>query len=68
MKLSRNALAGAGLGGVVAIAATIISLFRLENTGVGVGEAIAVGLLIGMPIAVAGGFLVGWLWDAVARR
>ncbi len=68
MRFSRGSLAGAGLGAVVAVGATIISLFRLEGTGMGAGEAILVGLLIGMPIAVTGGFFAGWLWDVVFGR
>ena len=68
MRLSRGALSGAGLGAAVALGATIISLFRLEGTGMSAGEAVLVGLLIGMPIAVTGGFFAGWLWDVVFGR
>ena len=60
-------LAGAGLGAIVGVAATIISLFRIDTSQTSVGEALLVGLLIGLPIAVVGGVLAGWVWDLMTR-
>ena len=65
-------LAGAGLGAIVGVAATVISLFRIDPAQTGIGEltsgrALAVGLLIGLPVAVVGGVLAGWIWDLITR-
>ena len=60
-------LAGAGLGAIVGVAATVISLFRIDTSQTSVGEALLVGLLIGLPIAVVGGVLAGWVWDLITR-
>ena len=60
-------LAGAGLGAIVGVAATIISLFRIDTSQTSAGEALLVGLLIGLPIAVVGGVLAGWVWDLMTR-
>ena len=67
MRLSKNMLAGAGLGAIVGVAATVISLFRIDPAQTGIGEALAVGLLIGLPVAVVGGVLAGWVWDLITR-
>ena len=67
MRLSKNMLAGAGLGAIVGVAATVISLFRIDTSQTSVGEALLVGLLIGLPIAVVGGVLAGWVWDLITR-
>lgn len=60
-------MAGAGLGFVLGVAFTIISLFQFNDEETSAGEVAMVGLLIGMPIAVVGGVFLGWLWDVWER-
>lgn len=67
MTLSKSMMAGAGLGALVGLAGTVISLFRIDPAQTSVGEALMVGLLIGMPITVVGGVLAGWVWDKLLR-
>ncbi len=67
MRLSRNMMAGAGLGFVLGVAFTIISLFQFNEEETSPGEVVAVGLLIGLPLAVVGGVFLGWLWDVWER-
>ena len=68
MRLSKSMMAGAGLGAVVGVAGTVISLFRIDPAQTSVGEALMVGLMIGMPITVVGGVLAGWVWDKITQR
>ena len=68
MRLSKSMMAGAGLGAIVGVAGTVISLFRFDPAQTSMGEALAVGMLIGLPITVVGGVLAGWVWDVLMRR
>ena len=72
MKSTRYILAGAGLGLVIAFAATAVILFQpgistVNNNGddVAVRDVLIVTLGIGVPVCVCGGALLGWLWHIV---
>ena len=67
MRLSKSMMAGAGLGAVVGVAGTVISLFRIDPSQTSVGDALVAGLMIGLPITVVGGVLAGWVWDLIMR-
>ncbi len=58
---------GAGIGFIFGIIFTIISAFQFDETRTTAGETIAVGLLVGMPIAAVIGTFAGWLWDVFIR-
>lgn len=63
MRFSKPALIGAGLGFVMGIAFTVISLFQYDDTKVSAGELTMWGLLIGLPFSVLIGLAIGWLWS-----
>jgi hypothetical protein len=56
---------GALLGALVGVAGTVISLFQLDRDEITVGETVAAGLLIGVPVTTVAGILAGWLWGAL---
>ena len=53
---------GAGLGFVMGIAFTVISLTQFDNTETNAQDVALVSLLIGLPISVMLGLGIGWLW------
>ncbi len=59
---------GAGIGFIFGIIFTIISAFQFDESRTTAGETIAVGLLVGTPIAVVFGTAAGWLWDAFIKQ
>lgn len=62
MRLSRPMLWGAVCGAFAGVAGTVISVFQFDREASTAGEIVAAGLLIGVPVAMAGGAVVGWVW------
>mgnify|MGYP001580597941 CR=1 FL=1 len=62
MRLSRPMLWGAVFGAFAGVAGTIISIFQFDTEASTRGEIVAAGLLIGVPVAMAGGAGAGWVW------
>ncbi|MEX0762487.1 MAG: hypothetical protein WD208_01070 [Dehalococcoidia bacterium] len=67
MRLSRGMLAGGMLGAVLGVAFTVLSLFQYDSERTTVGEVVAVGLLIGVPISMLAGVIGGWIWELIFR-
>lgn len=63
MRLSPSMSIGAGLGFVFGILFTIIAAIRVDTEEASVGDAVQVGIFVGMPILVVMGTFAGWLWD-----
>lgn len=63
LRFGKPALMGAGLGFVMGIAFTVISLFQFDDTKVSAGELVMWGLLIGLPFSVLIGLAIGGLWS-----
>ncbi|MDA1280297.1 MAG: hypothetical protein O3B95_09720 [Chloroflexi bacterium] len=62
MRFSKPALMGAGLGFVMGIAFTVISLTQFDDTETNARDVALVSLLVGLPISVMLGLAIGWLW------
>ena len=54
---------GAGLGFVMGIAFTVISLFQFDETKVSALELVMWGLVVGVPFSVLIGLAIGGLWS-----
>ena len=67
MRLGKPALIGAGLGFLAGTAFAVVSLFRYDPEETTLASVLAAGLLVGVPIAVVLGTLVGWMWGKVLR-
>ncbi len=63
MRLTKSMSVGAGIGFIFGIVFAVLSAFNVDEDETSVGYAIAVSLLIGMPIIVVMGTFAGWLWD-----
>ena len=61
MRLGRPALTGAGLGFLVGVLFTVVSLFRYDPAEATLASVLAAGLLIGVPVAVVIGTVAGWM-------
>ncbi len=71
MKLTRSMMWGSVLGALGGVAATLISVFQFDTsteTGTSLGQVVAVGLLIGVPVTTVGGAFAGWVWDMIFNR
>jgi hypothetical protein len=68
MRLSQPMLWGAVFGAFAGVAGTIISIFQFDSTESTRGEIVAAGLLIGVPVAMAGGAGAGWVWGLFFKK
>ncbi len=59
---------GAGIGFVLGILFTVIAAFRVDEEQATVGDAVQVGIFVGMPILVVMGTFAGWLWDIFIKE
>lgn len=68
MRLTRAMTTGAVIGFVFGIIFTVLSAFQIDTEEATVGDAIQVGLFVGMPILVVMGTAAGILWDFFFTR
>lgn len=68
MRLSPSMSIGAGIGFVLGILFTVIAAFRVDEEQATVGDAVQVGIFVGMPILVVMGTFAGWLWDIFIKE
>ena len=59
---------GAGIGFLFGVVMTLVSLLQFNEEETNAGEVLAVGLLVGVPIAVVMGTFAGFLWDQLFKQ
>lgn len=65
MRFSKPALLGAALGFVMGIAFAVFALLNYDDTVTTAREVALTSLLIGVPISMMLGLLVGFIWSRV---
>ncbi len=55
------------VGASASVAGTIISIFQFDSAESTRREIVAAGLLIGVPVAMAGGAAAGWIWGLLFK-
>ncbi len=61
----RNIIAGAAIGALVASATSLVMVFQpgiVDDEAVQTRDILVINFGIGMPICIAAGALLGWLW------
>ena len=67
----RHIIAGAAIGALVVTAATLVMVFQpgiVDDETVQTRDILVVNLAVGLPICIAGGALLGWLWHRWFNR